>query len=326
MFMDRGFITGMCGDGGNDCGALRTAHVGVALSEAEASVVSPFTADTKSVASCVDLLREGRGSLATSFASYKFLIIYGQLFSTIKLISYYFGVLIAPMAYFTIDGGAVLFLSYFMTRSEPKGYLAKERPSSSLLSNVTIASVCGMHALNVITMLLALRLMASDPNYVKQQSKYLNMTSWWLMSDNWESTVLFLVAFPQFCTAAVIFSFGSKFRRSWYQNTGLVVSWAAFYLFSSALLLMDPNTLTAVYHVASDDFNGPQTPYPAWNKYQAAGGKPTSGMSFNLRLKLWFLVAAGLVLSVTWEMVFIIGPGRHWLFPRKGVAHPDLAP
>lgn len=49
MYQRSGIVMGMCGDGGNDCGALRAAHAGLALSDAEASLVSPITSTTKSV-------------------------------------------------------------------------------------------------------------------------------------------------------------------------------------------------------------------------------------------------------------------------------------
>ena len=45
-----GCIVGMCGDGGNDSGALRAAHAGLALSaRAEASAAAPFSTDSTSL-------------------------------------------------------------------------------------------------------------------------------------------------------------------------------------------------------------------------------------------------------------------------------------
>lgn len=58
---------GMCGDGANDCGALKTADMGVSLSEAEASIAAPFTSKIQDISCIVTLLKEGRAALTTSF-------------------------------------------------------------------------------------------------------------------------------------------------------------------------------------------------------------------------------------------------------------------
>ena len=51
------YSVGMCGDGANDCEALKAAHAGISLSEAEASVAAPFTSAVNNIECVVTLMR-----------------------------------------------------------------------------------------------------------------------------------------------------------------------------------------------------------------------------------------------------------------------------
>ena len=76
ILLDDWTLKGMCGDGANDCGALKAAHAGIALTDSEASVASPFTSRDCSIACVPELIRQGRCALVTSFGIFKYMAAY----------------------------------------------------------------------------------------------------------------------------------------------------------------------------------------------------------------------------------------------------------
>lgn len=71
-----GYYVAMCGDGANDCGALKAAHAGISLSQAESSVASPFTSHEPTIGCVPKVIKEGRCALVTSFGIFKFMAAY----------------------------------------------------------------------------------------------------------------------------------------------------------------------------------------------------------------------------------------------------------
>lgn len=54
---------GFCGDGANDCSALQVAHVGLSLSEMDASIASPFVSTVDNISTVLDLMIVGKACL-----------------------------------------------------------------------------------------------------------------------------------------------------------------------------------------------------------------------------------------------------------------------
>lgn len=160
-------VVGMCGDGANDCSALKEANVGLSLSEAEASIAAPFTSCTFDISAFIYLLREGRCALVTSFQCFKWIMMYSLIqFSTVSLL-YTQHSNLTDNQFLYIDLIIIIPLVYFMSWSLPADTLSVEKPQRKLFSVKVIGSIVLQSIIQLVFQVYALSLLKMDPNYVK---------------------------------------------------------------------------------------------------------------------------------------------------------------
>uniref|UniRef100_A0A671S3U2 Probable cation-transporting ATPase 13A3 n=1 Tax=Sinocyclocheilus anshuiensis TaxID=1608454 RepID=A0A671S3U2_9TELE len=224
------YFVGMCGDGANDCGALKRAHAGISLSELEASVASPFTSTTPSITCVPNLIREGRAALITSFCVFKFMALYSIIQCLSVALLYSIGSNLGDFQFLFIDLAIILLIVFTMSLNSAWKELVAQRPPSGLVSGPLLFSV-----LTQVLICLGFQIMAflliqnldwySKPDFYNcsvphHMDDFTNSTEEQteerIMND--VNTTLFFVSSFQYLIVAIVFSKGKPFRQPSYKN------------------------------------------------------------------------------------------------------------
>ncbi|KAF2886724.1 hypothetical protein ILUMI_19449, partial [Ignelater luminosus] len=223
--------------------ALKAAHIGVSLSQAEASVAAPFTSSIEDISCILYLILEGRCALVTSFAVFKYMALYSliQFFSV--LILYTDHSIMGDMQFLFIDLIITTVLAVTMGRQGPRDKLSAKRPMGSL--------VCVNNLIPLILQIVLCGAIQLGALY------YLKLQPWYEPLPPgkeevvvcWENTVTFCVSSFQYLILALVFSKGRPYRESLICNFWLLVSSLTLTCFITWLLVFPSKKVADFFEV-----------------------------------------------------------------------------
>ncbi|KAK3686010.1 hypothetical protein B0T22DRAFT_410822 [Podospora appendiculata] len=245
-----GYCCGFCGDGANDCGALKAADVGISLSEAEASVAAPFTSRVFDIRCVPEVIREGRAALVTSFSCFKYMSLYSAIQFTSVSFLYASASNLGDFQFLFIDLALILPIAIFMSWAGPFPELSLKRPTADLVSRKVLTPLLGQICICIL--IQAIVFVA-----VREQAWFIppKINPGKVNIKNSENTVLFLTSCLEYILAGVVLNAGRPFRQGALQNWPFVAT-IAVTLGITAYMILGPahwlKHLMQLTHVAWD--------------------------------------------------------------------------
>ncbi|XP_032458038.1 probable cation-transporting ATPase 13A3 isoform X2 [Nasonia vitripennis] len=217
--MQLGYYVVMCGDGANDCGALRAAHVGISLSEAESSVASPFTSRIPDIRCVPTIIQQGRAALVTSFGIFKFMVNYSLTEFVSTVILYSIDSNLADFEFLFIDIFLAVNFAFFFGKTKAyTGKLNRTPPMTSLISFAPLFSLASQIFLIITfqaTAFYGVQLQPwFTPYHMKDDQNY----------SCYENYSVYCISMFQYMILAVVFSRGKPYRKPIYTNYTFLAS------------------------------------------------------------------------------------------------------
>jgi len=308
-FVEKGHVCCMAGDGGNDCGALKTAHVGIALSDADASIVSPFTSLDKNITAVVDVIKEGRCALASAFAAYKYMIIYGQIETLTQLINAYFSISLSEWCWLFMDGVWMMTMAFSLPLAKAHEKLSPRLPTSDLLGIHTMSSTLGVLLLNVTFTLIALFTLWNAGFFQCRRWNSTDVSNVSTIGDNYEASVLFLVTGYQYISSAMAFNYGYSYRAPFLKNRTFVALAVGFSVIHF-LIIVYPSEISCLWRVNCT--NEHVLPGITTGLLPLNNPFNTTVMPIYFRWILVGIIIVNTIAVQSWEFYFINGIGITW--------------
>ncbi|KAM9317144.1 putative cation-transporting ATPase 13A4 [Gastrophryne carolinensis] len=243
-FQTLDYFVGMCGDGANDCGALKMAHAGISLSELEASVASPFTSSIPNIQCVPMLIKEGRNTLITSFSIFKFMTMFILVGLTCVGFLFWKQTLLGNYMYLLQDLAINITVAITMSLNGPAPKLAPYRPPGQLLSPPLLLSIAVHFIFTLTVQTTAFVLLQEQPWYnetdvfsacLPLNDRAANITlREHRYAENYITTTMFPITGFNLMILEFVFSKGRPFRQRLYTNyllTVLMLVQLAVYVF-----------------------------------------------------------------------------------------------
>ncbi|EFO85455.1 hypothetical protein CRE_13198 [Caenorhabditis remanei] len=216
-----GQTVAMCGDGANDCAALKAAHAGISLSEAEASIAAPFTSKVADIRCVITLISEGRAALVTSYSAFLCMAGYSLTQFISILLLYWIATSYSQMQFLFIDIAIVTNLAFLSSQTRAHKGLASTPPPTTILSTASMVSLFGQLAIGGMAQIVVFCLITMQEWFEPFQPTHHDNDE---DRKSLQGTAIFYVSLFHYIVLYFVFAAGPPYRASITSNKAFLMS------------------------------------------------------------------------------------------------------
>lgn len=233
-YKSHNYTVGFCGDGANDCIALKHADIGVSLSKNEASLSAPFVSSIEDISAMENVSIIGKSALTTNYDCFRYFCLYSIIQSIGLVFLLTMGTEYSVPMYLTMDVPIALNVANCMGLMAPIKKLTKKIPKYTLMNAKFLISIILNSIQSIGFFIIGLNLIKVDENFVAV--KDFTPEDVEAEKPTFESTIVSLVAMQGAIHLGITFNIAGFFKDRFYKQIYIMVSLVIYMAYQCYLI------------------------------------------------------------------------------------------